>query len=257
MPIIFENDNDIIVYTHKKIIPYARYNQYIFLAQSIWWISSIIGLQQGLVIHIDNLKKRSEVPAQGTGRSTVSTINQQSIDQSVRQVSTTLRDAEEESRSNTNFTRDEISYCEGVPDREPLGSLVTARTTVQTVLSTPRDNQEDSRMRTELCNIHPDRVFRIEELSSDISDLDLDRPRADSHSEVIQATEQFIWKSQKERKAVKNCVDPLSWMRSGTVIVKPLSTGQKRYLQCIPKDTIDAFLEYRKYDLRPYAPLST
>jgi len=56
----FEYDNDVIVYALEKIISYASKNQYIFVAQSIWWISSIIGLQQGLVIHIDNIRIRSE-----------------------------------------------------------------------------------------------------------------------------------------------------------------------------------------------------
>jgi len=60
MPITFETDNDTIVYALERIISYARKNQYIFLAQSIWWIASINGLQQGLVIHIDNLPERSE-----------------------------------------------------------------------------------------------------------------------------------------------------------------------------------------------------
>jgi len=61
IPITFENNNDIIVYAFEKFISYARENQYIFLAQSIWWIASIIGLQQGLIIHIDNLKNQSHV----------------------------------------------------------------------------------------------------------------------------------------------------------------------------------------------------
>jgi hypothetical protein len=61
MILTFENDNDIIVYALEKITSYARENQFIFLAQSIWWISLIIGLQQGLVIHIDNLKIRSNI----------------------------------------------------------------------------------------------------------------------------------------------------------------------------------------------------
>jgi hypothetical protein len=61
MTITFENDNDVIVYALEKIIAYARNNQYIFLAQSIWWISSVIGLQEGLIIHIDNLKVRSDL----------------------------------------------------------------------------------------------------------------------------------------------------------------------------------------------------
>jgi len=54
MTITFENDNNVIVYALGKIISYARNNQFIFLAQSVWWISSIIGLQQGLIIRIDN-----------------------------------------------------------------------------------------------------------------------------------------------------------------------------------------------------------
>jgi len=57
MTISFENDNDIIVYALEKIISYARELQYIFLAQSVWWISSIIRLQQGLVVYINNLKE--------------------------------------------------------------------------------------------------------------------------------------------------------------------------------------------------------
>jgi hypothetical protein len=61
MTITFESDKDVIIYALEKIISYARNNQYIFLAQSVWWISSIIGLQEGLVIHIDNLRARSEV----------------------------------------------------------------------------------------------------------------------------------------------------------------------------------------------------
>jgi hypothetical protein len=61
MTITFESDKDVIVYALEKIISYTRENQYIFLAQSVWWISSIIGLQEGLVIHIDNLKNRTTV----------------------------------------------------------------------------------------------------------------------------------------------------------------------------------------------------
>jgi len=64
MTTTFENDNDIIVYALEKIISFARDNEYIFLAQSVWWISSIISLQQGLVVYIDKLNERSEVPSQ-------------------------------------------------------------------------------------------------------------------------------------------------------------------------------------------------
>jgi hypothetical protein len=61
MTITFKSDKDVIVYALEKIISHARDTQYIFLAQSFGWISSILGLQEGLAIHIDNLKARSEV----------------------------------------------------------------------------------------------------------------------------------------------------------------------------------------------------
>jgi len=60
MTISFENYNEVIIYTLEKIISYARDNQYIFLAQSIWWISWIIGLQLGLVTYIVTLQFRSK-----------------------------------------------------------------------------------------------------------------------------------------------------------------------------------------------------
>ena len=61
MTITFDNDNDVIVYALKKVSSFTRNNHYIFRAQSVWLISSLIGLQQGLAIHIDNLKERSEI----------------------------------------------------------------------------------------------------------------------------------------------------------------------------------------------------
>jgi hypothetical protein len=61
MTITFESDKDVIVYAFEKIISYARQHQYIVLAQSVWWISSIIGLQTELVIFIDNLKVRRDI----------------------------------------------------------------------------------------------------------------------------------------------------------------------------------------------------
>jgi len=54
--ITFENENDVILYASHRIISYAKKNHYIFVTQCIWWISSIIGLQQGMVTHINNLK---------------------------------------------------------------------------------------------------------------------------------------------------------------------------------------------------------
>jgi hypothetical protein len=61
MTITFENDNDVIVYALEKVISYARQTQQIFVAHCVWWLASIIGLETGLVNHIDNLRKREDV----------------------------------------------------------------------------------------------------------------------------------------------------------------------------------------------------
>jgi hypothetical protein len=61
MTITFENDNDVIIYGLEKIISYARQNQQIFVAQCVWWLASIIGLEQGLVNYIDNIQSRIDV----------------------------------------------------------------------------------------------------------------------------------------------------------------------------------------------------
>jgi hypothetical protein len=59
MTITFESDNNVIVYALEKVISYPRRTQQIFVAQCVWWLASVIGLEQGLVNYIDNLEERS------------------------------------------------------------------------------------------------------------------------------------------------------------------------------------------------------
>jgi len=58
MTITSENDNDVIVYGLEKIISFRRERQNLFAAHCVWWIASLIGLDSGLVIYIDNLQNR-------------------------------------------------------------------------------------------------------------------------------------------------------------------------------------------------------
>jgi hypothetical protein len=55
MSITFDNDSDVIVYALEKIISFARETQYLFVANFVWWIAGITGLDSSLTIHIDNL----------------------------------------------------------------------------------------------------------------------------------------------------------------------------------------------------------
>jgi hypothetical protein len=54
----FSNDNDVIIYTFETVFASARRTQQIFVAQCVWWLAGIIGLEQGLIVHIDNLRSR-------------------------------------------------------------------------------------------------------------------------------------------------------------------------------------------------------
>jgi hypothetical protein len=56
MTISFETENDAVVFALEKIIQFARINQYLFFANCVWWIAGVIGLESGLVLHIDNLE---------------------------------------------------------------------------------------------------------------------------------------------------------------------------------------------------------
>jgi len=71
MTITYNNDNDIIVYALEQIIAHARRTQQVFVAQCVWWLVSIIGLEQGLVNYIDNIQPRQEIiiiPGKATER---------------------------------------------------------------------------------------------------------------------------------------------------------------------------------------------
>jgi hypothetical protein len=61
MKITFENNNVVIVYAFEKIISYARDNWLIFMAQCVWWLASIVNLEQGLIGNINNKHSRIEV----------------------------------------------------------------------------------------------------------------------------------------------------------------------------------------------------
>ena len=60
MPITFESDHDTMIYALECVIAYARRTQQIFVAQCLWWVASIIGLEQALVSHIDKLQGRRD-----------------------------------------------------------------------------------------------------------------------------------------------------------------------------------------------------
>jgi len=64
MRITFENDNNVIIYALECVISHARRTQQIFVAQCVWWLASIVGLEQGLVSHINRLQGQEDMTLQ-------------------------------------------------------------------------------------------------------------------------------------------------------------------------------------------------
>jgi hypothetical protein len=89
MTITFENENDVIVYALEKVIGYARKTQQIFVAQCVWWLASIIGLDQGLVSYIDKIQSRVDI-----------TVSPEKVPETRRSVSPTPRDNQEDQRQD-------------------------------------------------------------------------------------------------------------------------------------------------------------
>jgi hypothetical protein len=177
------------------------------VAQCVWWLASVCGLEQGLVDHIDNLKEWASVVIEQGQRST--------------------------SWFNDTIPNRSLSH------KVPLERLVSV---------TARDLQEDLRQGCKENYIHPDRRNQVDSTSPDICDLDLYVIDQGPCSEVIASTEDFLGKFRKHRKAFnkQRKVDQLSRTRSGKILPKPLTQGQRKYLQCIPKSTMKDYLEDRK-----------
>jgi len=64
MPVTFENDDDIIVYALERVISHARRTQHIFVAQCVWWLASVLRLEQELAFHIDRIQGHRDIDLQ-------------------------------------------------------------------------------------------------------------------------------------------------------------------------------------------------
>jgi hypothetical protein len=98
MTATIENDNDVIVCALEQIISYGRRTQQIFIAQCFWWPVSVISLEQGLVIHVNNLCKRSGIAAQVISLEVIPQDTCVSANQREREVSTRSQHIQEDRR---------------------------------------------------------------------------------------------------------------------------------------------------------------
>lgn len=57
----FQMEYNVLVYSFQRIIRFCQEHHYLFAAQCVWWLSSLLGLQGGLVIHNENPRIRDNI----------------------------------------------------------------------------------------------------------------------------------------------------------------------------------------------------
>jgi hypothetical protein len=150
MTITFEHECDIIVYALEKIISFAKENQYIFVAQCVWWLASIIGLEKGLVIHIDNLRKRERIIPLKEGSGLVHSDRAQQI-QSEREISSTPRDLTEDLRLNRVLEEAEkcITSSQHIRQHNRINPLPQTKNQLKKARKVKRLQEENRKKHTE------------------------------------------------------------------------------------------------------------
>jgi hypothetical protein len=141
MTITFKDESDVIVYALEKLISHARRTQQLFVAQCIWWLASIIGLEQGFINYIDNLRER-ELQAPIDNR--LEAVHPDRIQQirQERAVSSTPRDLTEDSRLDRILVSAERIGQESSRDRAVVQQgRVNSLPTTKTQLSKARKSK--------------------------------------------------------------------------------------------------------------------
>jgi hypothetical protein len=119
MVVTFENDIDVIVYALEKVISYARRTQQIFVAQCVWWLASIIGLEQGLIAHIDNIEQSGNSDSEQNHLGSIHPDRIQQVEY-VRTVSPVPRDLTEDQRLDRILDSAERVIQESFRDRSQI-----------------------------------------------------------------------------------------------------------------------------------------
>jgi len=131
MSVSVENKNDIIVYTLESVIAHARWTQQIFVAQCVWWLASIIGLERELVSHIDRLQGQKET---------------KSSEQLPPQKLATPRDLTEDSRVDQVLDSTEQYLRESKRLREEIAGLKSSGITTSGRINPSRRKRRNSRI---------------------------------------------------------------------------------------------------------------
>jgi hypothetical protein len=142
MTVIFENDNDVIVYVLENVIFHAKRTQQIFVAQCMWWLASIIGLERELINYIDKLQSRVNVTVIPEKVRTESRLVPEEVPVRRVSVSPIPRDQQEDQRRDQVLKECEVFLRNSKKQREVESLKGSGRTGTGQI--NPRKSTKDS-----------------------------------------------------------------------------------------------------------------
>jgi len=234
MPVTFENDNAIIVYALECVIAYARRTQQIFVAQCVWWLASIIGLEWELVSHIDKFHGERDPPPQ---------------EQLPWEVSATHRDLAEDQRIDQVLDNTDQYLRESRRLRE-ITALKVSRETITGRINPTRKSKKFQRQSKRVSKAAAIKEQKNYSKTDGIDDCEISRRNA--AGERLRCAWPF---DKKGSHQVKDCIRGIE-LDKGTATFPEKRNHRKSIEENISTDSSDSE-DNIDYDLWPYTPWST
>jgi len=196
MPITFENERDVIIFAFEKVISYAKTTQQIFVAHCVWWLASLIRLQQGLINYINLIEGR---------RNTLGSYQQISE----QEVSSTSSDFQADKRNQRILDQADQFVKQSKVSRNTLGGLGRVNSLPATKTQLKKARKERNSSRTTLG------AKKISKVAATNKKEDYTKTEGISNSErarrkVAGECLRCAWPSSiKESHQVKDCIRPI------------------------------------------------
>jgi len=232
MPVTFENDNDIVVYALECVTAHAKRTHHIFVAQCVWWLASIIGLEQALVSHINKLQGHKDTTLQ---------------EQPPWEVSATPRDLGEDQRIHQVLDNTEQYLKKSRRLREIAELKISGRTTTGQINPIKKTKKSLRISKERFRNV----AFQKEKDSSKTEGIDVNEvSRRKAAGECLRCA----WPSgRKGNHKVKDCRRSIK-SDKGTAGFPKEGWVTKSSAESDSKDSSDSEINTDQ-DLRPYTPI--
>jgi len=215
MTITLKNDNGVIVYAFKRIRSYARKSGQIFVAQCVWWLAGLIGLEESLVKHIDNCNGLTIAgKEQGT----------KEVSEPAIQNTTEIQDSKDQG-SKEDYQDKILKECEEyLKDSQRLRNIAALKATGKTL--TGSINPTPISKKRLYKKDRSQRIRQTRSVQNKSKTAGIDEPEIQRRKEAGECL-RCAWPSDRKGcHRVKDCIRPIK-LDNGTVYIPKRKAYQK------------------------------